>query len=368
MQTRERAFNPPIPQYAEIFQSQYSGQVQQSIYSLLVLEETLAKANKTVEAGKIRLLRMVTRGDEYLLQSRNSQSGPKDDLYPEYNLYFGGALSTEGLLDFKIWQSEADRLGIYLSDEDVARAIQEETLGRLTNDDSLAIEKALTPRGQPRVNPTPALGEEFRVRLAQTTLLGFDPGGIIKVPAPVTPAELWNYYKANRTELAVKFLPIPVSKFIDQVKDKPTEAELTKLFDEYKDAEYYPQRNAPSFKQSRRIKVEWIGAKTDAPRYRKEAHQWVMSVLALTPGNPWMGMALLDNVVSEYNRVTTRFGDGSLKVAAWTEPGFALSFATYAHWQRAESAAALVGQLAGTSLDGNPPRRRYGFTGGSLRS
>ena len=65
-------------------------------------------------------------------------------------------------------------------------------------------------------------------------------------------------------------------------------------------------------------------------------------------------MALLDPVVSEYNRVTTRFGDGSLKVAAWTESGFALSFETYAHWQRADSAAALIGQLAGATVNGSP--------------
>jgi hypothetical protein len=354
VQAREMAFNSQYAQLASYFQPQYQRLASQSTYPLLVLEETLSKANKTVEAGKLRLLRMVIRGDEYLLQNANSPAGPKDELYPNSDLYFGGALTTDGLLDFKIWQSEADRLGIYLSDEDVARAIQEETLGRLTNDDALAIEKALTPRGQPRINPIPAVAEELRVRLAQTTLLGFDPGGIVRVPAPVTPAELWNYYKTNRTELAVKILPIPVSKFIDQVKDKPTDAELTKLFDEYKNVEYFPQRNTPSFKQPRRIKLEWIGAKADSPRYRKEATKWIMSALASTPGNPWMAMALLDPVVSEYNRVTTRFGDGSLKIAAWTEPGFALSFETYAHWQRAESAAALIGQLAGASLDGNP--------------
>ena len=354
VQSREAAFDPRYAQLAAYFQQQYMRESPQYLYPLLILEETLTKANKTVEAGKIHMLRMVIRGDEYLLQNANTPGGPKDELYPASDLYFGGALTTDGLLDFKIWQSEADRLGIYLSDEDIARAINEETLGRLTNDDALAIEKALTPRGQPRVNPIPWVGEEFRVRLAQTTLLGFDPGGIIRVPAPVTPAELWNYYKTHRTELAVKFLPIPVSKFIDQVKDKPTDAELTKLFDEYKNVEYFPQRNTPSFKQARRIKLEWIGAKADAPRYRKEAHKWIMSALASTPVNPWMAMALLDPVVSEYNRITTRFGDGSLKLTGWSEPGFALSFETYAHWQRAESAAALIGQLAGASLDGNP--------------
>ena len=88
--------------------------------------------------------------------------------------------------------------------------IQDETLGRLTNEDGLAIERSITPRVQQvRIDLISALGEEFRVRLAQTTLLGFDPGGIMQVPAPVTPAELWDYYRRKRTELVVEMLPYP---------------------------------------------------------------------------------------------------------------------------------------------------------------
>jgi hypothetical protein len=346
LQTRQFAFDPRLAQYG--FAQQYTRNVQQFNVELMIAQENLTKAKKTSEADKLGLLRAAIMGDQYLLHV------PKDELYPDSNLYFGGSLSNEGLLDFKIWQAEADRLGIYLNSDDIVRAIQDETLGRLTNDDGLMIEKMITPRNQQfKVDLLTALAEEFRVRLAQTTLIGFDPGGIIRVPAPVTPAELWEYYRRNRTELSVKFLPIPVSKFIDQVKDKPTDAELTKLFEEYKNFEFNPQSETPGFKQPRRIKVEWVAAKPDAPRYRKEARKWIMSALAATPGNPWMAMALLDPVLTEYNRMTNRFGDGSLKISPWTEQGFALSYVTYAHWQRAESAAALVGKLAGASVNGN---------------
>ncbi len=347
LQSREWALNPALAQYR--FNTQYLQNLPQYNFELSMIEQNLTKANKTADAEKIRLLRSAILSDQWMMYT------PKDELYPQSDLYFGGSLSTEGLLDFMIWQSEADRLGIYLNNDDIARAIQDETLGGLTNEDGLMIEKSITPRNQSvRVDFVSALGEEFRVRLAQTTLLGFDPGGIVRVPAPVSPAELWTYFRRNRTELAVTMLPIPVSKFIDQVKDKPTEADLTKLFDDYKNAEYLPQSEMPGFKQPRRIKVEWIGARADAPHYRKEARKWIMSALASTPVNPWLAMALLDPVVSEYHRVTDRFGNGSLKIAPWTETGFALSFETYAHWQRAESAAALIGQLAGSSVNGNP--------------
>ena len=63
-------------------------------------------------------------------------------------------------------------------------------------------------------------------------------------------------------------------------------------------------------------------------------------------------MAMLDPVMNEYNKAATgRPGIGSIKIAGWTEAGFALSFESYAHWQRAESAAAVVGQLAGVSVN-----------------
>lgn len=339
-------FDPRMRQYG--FAQQYVQNAMQMSVQVMLAQENLTKAKKTAEAEKLGLLLAVVRGDRFLLQPS------KDELYPESGLYFGGSLSTEGLMDFKIWLKEADRLGIYLNNDDIARAIQEETLGRLTNDDGLAIEKMITPRNQQfKIDLMTALSDELRVRLAQTSLIGFDPGGIIQVPAPVTPAELWQYYRKNRTELAVKLLPIPVSKFIDQVKEKPTDAELTKLFDEYKNFEFNPQSETPGFKQPRRIKVEWVAAKPDAPRYRNEARKWIMSALGSTPGNPWMAMALLDPVVTEYNRLTNRFSDGSLKISPWTEQGFALSYETYAHWQRAESAAAVMGQLAGATVNGN---------------
>ncbi len=282
LQYREWALNPALAQYR--FNMQYLQNLSQYNFELTMIEQNLTKANKTTDAEKIRALRNAILADQWIMFS------PKDDMYPQADLYFGGSITTEGLLDFMIWQHEADRLGIFLNNDDVAKAIQDETLGGLTNEDGLIIEKALTPRNQSvRPDFVSALGEEFRVRLAQTTLLGFDPGGIMKVPAPVTPAELWTYFRRNRTELAVKMLPIPVSKFIDQVKDKPTEDELKKLFEDYKDAEYHPQSPTPGFKQSHRIKVEWIGARADAPHYRKEARKWIMQRPSVDAGQSLAG-------------------------------------------------------------------------------
>src|SRR5262249_41858663 len=41
-------------------------------------------------------------------------------------LYFGGTLATDDLLDFKLWQRQADKLGITLTDEDVRKLVNRE--------------------------------------------------------------------------------------------------------------------------------------------------------------------------------------------------------------------------------------------------
>src|SRR5260370_34014017 len=102
-----------------------------------------------------------------------------------------------------------------------------------------------------------ALGNEFRVRMAQAALVGYDPNGRIghgtarpsltrpdpligydpsapvgQVPMSITPYEFWEYYRKNRTELSLKRLPLPVrERFLPEVKDAPSEAELESLFE-----------------------------------------------------------------------------------------------------------------------------------------
>ena len=351
LQMRRIVFDPAAAAYRQYFLNNYLQSLPQYRYTLFSIRDSLMKANKTSEAEKVGLMQIALQADEYLLLN------PKDDLYPNYDLYFGGGLSNEALLDFMIWQKEADRLGIYLSREDVVRAIQLETFGKLTNEDGLVIERTILSRGERSgpVDLVKALGEEFRVRLAQVTLLGFDPGGVMRVPSFVTPSEFYDYFKRNRTELDVKVLPIPVSKFIDKVKDKPTEAELTKLFDQYKSIEFHPQSETPGFKQPRRLKVEWIGAKADSPFYRKEARKWILGALAAVPGNPWAGIALLDPVIKEYDRSTSSgLEAGILGLGDWTAGGFAFAYETYAHLQRAEAVASLVSHLAGASVPCDP--------------
>jgi hypothetical protein len=268
----------------------------------------------------------------------------RDELYPEDNLYFSGSVTEKGLLDFIIWRQQADRLGIRLTTEDVARQYHHETFDSSTG--SLQILKHLGFHADSAGEQVllAALGDEFRVRMAQAALVGYDPGGHIgQVPTSVTPYEFWEYYRRNRTELSLKLLPVPVQKFIPEVKDQPSEPELQALFEKYKDEEYDPSKDTPGFKQPRRLRLEWISASPDSEYYRKQAQQCLLSLIAAAPGNPLLPMALLDPLGNEYEMLKW----GRFRAPALTAD-FAPAFYSYTYVNHPENVAATVGQVLGT--------------------
>ncbi len=325
------------PSFARMYLQQlprYSQQVQNLLSTMVALK-------KTAEAEMLSPLQVVLQQEAWLFQQ------PKDDLYPEDDLYFGGSNSEQGLVDFMIWRHQADRLGIQLTPSDIGRQYKYETLSSAPS----AAQLLAQLRG-PRADSTAeqavltALGDEFRVRMAQAALVGYNPSGHIgQVPASITPYEFWEYYRTNRTELSLKLLPVPVQKFIPEVKDKASEAELQALFEKYKDEEYAPNKDTPGFKQPRRMKLEWVSASPDSDTYRKQAQQWLLSLAAATPGNPLLPMALLEPLVNEYETLKW----GYFRASPVTATDFANSFYYYAYFEHPENVAAVLGQIGGTA-------------------
>ena len=287
------------------------------------------------------------------LQKKSQQTQrffQQDELYNSKGpaLYFGGGTSAQALLDFMIWRHEADRLGIQLTPADVRAEIERETLGRLDQNDINILQRQLGSRRStgPGIDIASAIADEFRVRLAQLALLGYDPGTTSQVPALVTPYEFWEYYRKNRTEASVRFLEIPVQHFVSQVKENPTEDELKAFHEQYKDEEYAPTKATPAFKLPRRVKVEWISASPESSYYQKEAQDWVLSAIASIPTNPLLANAIVNYPVLREYSFQTQPG-GQLRLPPWTEKDFALSLYSYSYWQRPQSAASLIGQIAG---------------------
>lgn len=254
--------------------------------------------------------------------------------------YFGGSFTAEGLLDFMIWQHQADQLGIRLTDADINEEIKRLTLKRLTPESVDRIEKQL--RGNPRFKMitssdlVAALGEELRVRMAKAALEGYEAGTKSQVPAPVTPDEFWDFYRDNRSEIQVTLFAVPVSDFLSQVTEKPTDKDLLALFNKYKTKEPSPESETPGFKQPRRLQVQWVSGRTDSPEAQKAGAVGLAIAQAATP------QAFQLTLLHEYERHKQMF---EFRAPLWTEPYFALSY--YPGLSKPDNAASTFGQLLG---------------------
>jgi hypothetical protein len=309
-----------------------------------IVQADLTKDNRHAQAKLV--------GDFVAMLQEETQRNlqPIDDLYRDEKvtssalasrLYFGGSTSALGLLDFMVWRHEADRLGIQLTSADIDAEIKKATFGSLSRNDYEMVLRGLRRQhgGEIAIDISAALAEEFRVRLAQLAILGFDPGSFSRVPALITPYEFYEYYRKNRTRVSIRFLDVPVKAFLKQVTEPPKDSDLQPLFDKYKDVEYSPAKETPGFKLPRRIKVEWVSTSANSDYYRKAVRQWVLAAVAQIPLNPF---PLLAEFYSQ-----TRF-EQRPELPAWTDPDFTLALFAYKYLQRPASAASIVGQIGGT--------------------
>jgi hypothetical protein len=193
--------------------------------------------------------------------------------------YFGGSRRPDDVLDFMVWQHQADKLGITLTDADLARELKHEAAGQDVFDEKvknlekekLILDSIRNREYGPQTSPrelVDALKEEFRVVMAQGLLLGAEGGargyrrllGASSVPAVGTPDQFLRYYRDQRTTLRVKMLTVPVSAFLDKVTGKPTKEELFNRYNQGREKEPSPISREPGFKEPRRIAVEYVSA------------------------------------------------------------------------------------------------------------
>jgi len=208
--------------------------------------------------------------------------------------YFGLSDKVDDLLDFMVWRHEAEELNIKLTAEDIKKLVVEEAAGTDVFDaKETRFEDDPKVKAYIRVNPidpnlTPrqlldALREEFLVQMAQANALG-DAAGVrqyrgLRVassPALATPDEFLHYFRENRTVLKAQFLPIPVERFLSQVREKfgqPTEPELRAIYELYRDRVPRPDSREPGFVEPRRIVIEFLAVSPEHPHYGEKGEK-----------------------------------------------------------------------------------------------
>jgi hypothetical protein len=220
---------------------------------------------------------------------------------PEW--YFGGSRRPDDLLDFLAWKHQADKLGIVLTDEDVRKEVNREAgrdviEARKFEEDKF-VERFLSGNRQDLSvrELLDGVRDEFRVALAQGVLVGLEPGarayrswlGAGRTPAFATPDEFLRYFRDQRTTLRVKLLDLPVSAFVDKVDKvygEPTEEELLRRYQDYKDQEPDPAKRQPGFKRPRRIRVEYASVSPAEQWYKDRGRQAVEPLLVYSDPGP----------------------------------------------------------------------------------
>jgi len=216
--------------------------------------------------------------------------------------YFETGNKVEDLLDFMIWRKEAERLGIQLTRQfvtlEINRAVhyilhhgdESNTVVLYSSDDSRIVEDIVRHEHYRATSDSvhQALREEFEVRIAKLVLSAVRPSSLYSVGMKgysfytplewrqgLSPEQFWDYFKQNRAETDYALLPLPVEEFIAKVKEdpkqRPTEIELTDLFNKYKNKVASPTSITPGFKAAEMVKIEWVAADPDSPKYRAAA-------------------------------------------------------------------------------------------------
>jgi hypothetical protein len=211
----------------------------------------------------------------------------------------GGTREPESILDFMLWQQQADRLGITITDEDLAKQINRDLGGIELFEPGTGMAKnkrliqfASGGRNREQMKPTAlveALREEYRVALAQSLLLGFEPGirgwrSLITGganPTTGTPDEFLQFVRNYRTTVRVQAMPVSIEPFISKVDQQPAETELERLFTRFRDQEPSPVRRTPGFKLPRRVRAAYVIGNVETPSFREAGVKWANLLMSL---------------------------------------------------------------------------------------
>lgn len=198
-------------------------------------------------------------------------------------------------VEFMLWEKKAEQLGIKFTEADVKTLIQREFYGQFRDDRPIR-EAFKNRQGGFSIDAAlKAIGREFKVRAAQTAMLGPIGDGRTQTAPPVftPPYEQYDYYREQCSPTTYEVLALPADAFIPAVPvpsdtDPKFEQELQELFGKYRSQEYNPASETPGFMDPRKIRVEWLRA-TGSEKYYQDAartrlHAAAAALQLLPPG------------------------------------------------------------------------------------
>jgi hypothetical protein len=179
-------------------------------------------------------------------------------------------------LNFLLWLKKADDLGIVYTTADVNQLASDEFRGKATAEElqaALNVVKGTRAYADNPDNLVSALADEFRVRAAQSAVMG---ANLVRAPGTLAvgydaPYDYFEYYKGLTSPARFGVAVVPAEAFLPAVEGKPSESELRKLYEKARGVEADPARPDVGLRKPREIKVEFMEVKGDEPFYQKAA-------------------------------------------------------------------------------------------------
>lgn len=211
--------------------------------------------------------------------------------------YFDLGVKFDDLLEFKLWQGVADKMGIYLDEEHVNSLWRMELYSNYQNPGNNLLSEQDFIRSLMEVKRNyqnvdekylyRALAEEYRVRIAQEAVLtsqpfrwfasrGQEPGFTMRfinpempneIRAPLTLAQLWDAYKKDRSDFTVALVPVPVDDYLKEIKEEPTDEQKRDYFQKYRDKAADPSADEIGLTLPMRVKIEYVTADPTSKEY-----------------------------------------------------------------------------------------------------
>ncbi|UUO04828.1 hypothetical protein M4951_15695 [Blastopirellula sp. J2-11] len=163
-------------------------------------------------------------------------------------------VSTQAVISDHLFSLEGERLGVAISD-DMVREFMTSVTGGVISDVQYAelLNQAQGADGRVSYDQ---MFEMFR----RTLLVQKTKRLLLEGVSTATPASAWvNYRNLNRT-IDVQLYPVNTADYLAKVTQKPTEAELKKLFNQYRDQIRNPGTGEPGFLQLDKAAVGFVKA------------------------------------------------------------------------------------------------------------
>jgi len=159
--------------------------------------------------------------------------------------------SGRALLQTVLLSNRARQLGLIVDDQAIQHFLDQLSGGVLSRGEIQAIAQRALIDGM----------DEFRLFGALRRYLMVQKILVLNISGMrvVTPGENWDYFNRLQRKITAEIMPLPVGDFVSKIAD-PSDTEVKRLYEEYKDRVNDPDNPEPGFKRPARVSLKYLAA------------------------------------------------------------------------------------------------------------